>query len=77
MPSLKTSERAMMVVITAYYILHDPETATEIHCELQQRAGQVVWIWLGGPASEARRIKAVRGVLREAMPWLPVSCPWQ
>lgn len=59
------------------YILRDPETAAEINCELQQRSGQIVWIWLDGPESEARRIKAVRGELREAMPWLPVSCPWQ
>ena len=59
------------------YTLLDPETGAEISCELQQRTGHIVWIWLDGPEPEAQRIKSIRSDLREAMPWLPVSCPWQ
>lgn len=59
------------------YTLTDADSGIEISCEMQQREGAVVWVWLDGPAEEARRIKDVRGLLRAAMPWVPVSCPWQ
>ena len=46
-------------------------------CELQQRDGQVVWIRLDGVPETARAVKSLRSDLRMAMPWLPVSSPWQ
>ncbi|MEL6343650.1 MAG: hypothetical protein AAFV53_11005 [Myxococcota bacterium] len=58
------------------YVLVDAE-GDQITCEMQRRDGAVVWVWLDGPEEKARQIKAIRGQLRAAMPWVPVSCPWQ
>lgn len=59
------------------YTLSDTDDGVEIVCEMQQREGAVVWVWLEGPLAEARRVKAIRAALRSALPWVPVSCPWK
>jgi hypothetical protein len=48
-----------------------------ITCEMQRREGAVVWVRLEGPDAESARIQSIRGALRMAMPWVPVSSPWQ
>lgn len=58
------------------YLLTHPD-GVEITCEMQRREGAVVWVWLDGPSDRAAQIKTLRGQLRAAMPWVPVSCPWQ
>ncbi len=58
------------------YILHDPDDRTVI-CELHQREGMVVWIWLEGDPGTAPLIKQMQIALRRSLPWMPVSSPWK
>jgi hypothetical protein len=58
------------------YRLRGPE-AVELDCELHSRDGVVLWIRLDGESEAAPIIGPLRRDLRLALPWLPVSSPWQ
>ena len=58
------------------YRLRGPGTVN-FDCELHQRQGEVLWIRLHGTPEAAELIGPLRTDLRRALPWLPVSSPWQ